>query len=207
MACLRSLLQSVGDMAESQVIQNSAGESNLTMDIIELVRMQDVEAVKSCLATMKNVKDMFDSDGMTLLQHAVYRGNKDLCQMLLDHVSSLIVCIALAWHFKYHLRLFSSPTAPRSVGSSNSWARSTWEALRREGTRSWPSILTFYGSLSSFFWKRKTAKRKRRRKRARTRTADAEAKLYESSKISSVVSFWTFNVHHLRNSFRKPFFL
>ena len=96
MVRLRSLLQSVSDMAEPEVIQNSAGESNMPVDIFELVRKQDVEAVKSCLATMKNVKDLFDSDGMTLLQHAVYRGNKDLCQMLLDHVSSLIVCSALA---------------------------------------------------------------------------------------------------------------
>ena len=84
------------------------------------------------------------------------------------------------WHFTYPLCLFSSLTGQRSAGSSYSWARSTWEALRREGTRSWPSRLTIWGSFSSFFWKIKTAKRKRRRKRAKTRTVGASATRYGS---------------------------
>ncbi|CAG0896931.1 unnamed protein product [Darwinula stevensoni] len=72
-------------MAETKEVQNSSDETNMPVDIFEMVKKQDVEAVRSCLATMKNVKELYDSDGMSLLQHAAYRGNKDMCRMLLDH--------------------------------------------------------------------------------------------------------------------------
>lgn len=57
------------------------GEKNIFYYISE----NDVNGVKSLLPSTRG--DIFDEHGMTPLQHAAYKGNIEISQMLLDQVN------------------------------------------------------------------------------------------------------------------------
>ena len=55
-------------------------------EIYEKITKNEVEELKTLLATNKMKLDFVDENGMNLLQHACYKGNKEIAQMLLDQV-------------------------------------------------------------------------------------------------------------------------
>lgn len=55
--------------------------------IFEAVEKSDVELLKNCLSQTKNV-NIYDNNFMTPLQHACYKGHKEIVQMLLDQVNN-----------------------------------------------------------------------------------------------------------------------
>lgn len=57
--------------------------------IFDAIAQGDLAEFKNILAQHKGGVDFFDENGMTALQHAAYKGNKDMVQLLLDRV-----CIA-----------------------------------------------------------------------------------------------------------------
>ncbi|MPD05202.1 Ankyrin repeat and MYND domain-containing protein 2 [Portunus trituberculatus] len=57
-------------------------------ELIQLVTMgDDVTSIRNLLLKGEAKVDDTDSSGMTALHHAAYKGNADLCKMLIDHVS------------------------------------------------------------------------------------------------------------------------
>jgi ankyrin repeat protein len=67
--------------------------SNDTSGLQELIKSHDVEI------------DSEDEHGMTLLQHAAFKGKKDICQLLLDLVSLIMLFIFLIW-LACHINIF-----------------------------------------------------------------------------------------------------
>jgi len=68
-------------------IKNEVPESNAYDDgkkLLESVNSGNMDQVRQVLADGVNV-DYVDEDGMTPLQHAAYKGNRELCEMLLAH--------------------------------------------------------------------------------------------------------------------------
>lgn len=63
--------------------------SNDASGLQELIKSHDVEI------------DSEDEHGMTLLQHAAFKGKKEICQLLLDLVSFIS-----NWHFFIGLKSF-----------------------------------------------------------------------------------------------------
>lgn len=53
--------------------------------IFEAIDNNDVELLKNCLIQGQKV-NICDGNSMTPLQHACYKGNKEMVQMLLDQV-------------------------------------------------------------------------------------------------------------------------
>lgn len=64
--------------------------SELEKKIFESIDKNDIELLKSCLAQNQKV-NIYDSNFMTPLQHACYKGNKEIVQMLLDQVYSFSI--------------------------------------------------------------------------------------------------------------------
>lgn len=62
------------------------GLSEQQKEIYEKITKNEVEELKTLLATAKLKLDFVDENGMSLLQHACYKGNKEIVQMLLDQV-------------------------------------------------------------------------------------------------------------------------
>ncbi|KAK7862086.1 hypothetical protein R5R35_011501 [Gryllus longicercus] len=61
-----------------------SGEGGVEKDIFEKIANNDVAGLKNILL-QENIKpDLCDENGMTPLQHAAYKGNKEIVQMLLD---------------------------------------------------------------------------------------------------------------------------
>ena len=56
-------------------------------DIFAKISNNDVNGLKSTLVQQKIEVDIYDENGMTPLQHAAYKGNKEIVQMLIDQVS------------------------------------------------------------------------------------------------------------------------
>lgn len=54
-------------------------------EIFTYITNNDIDNVKKVLAEEKLKGDLYDEHGMTPLQHAAYKGNKQICQLLLDH--------------------------------------------------------------------------------------------------------------------------
>lgn len=54
--------------------------------IFDAIAQNDLTEFKNILAQHKGTVDFFDENGMTALQHAAYKGNKDMVQLLLDRV-------------------------------------------------------------------------------------------------------------------------
>lgn len=67
----------------------SKKEENVVADktIFDAIAQNDLAEFKNILAQHKGNVDFFDENGMTALQHAAYKGNKDMVQLLLDRVS------------------------------------------------------------------------------------------------------------------------
>jgi len=59
-------------------------------DIFGQIGEDNVTGVHNILRKNKEVVNSYDDHGMTPLQHAAYKGNKELCQILLDYVSKAI---------------------------------------------------------------------------------------------------------------------
>ena len=55
-------------------------------EIYDKITKNEVEELKTLLATTKMKLDFVDEHGMSLLQHACFKGNKEIVQMLLDQV-------------------------------------------------------------------------------------------------------------------------
>jgi len=56
-------------------------------EIFAKIANNDVNGLKNILVQQKIEVDIYDENGMTPLQHASYKGNKEIVQMLLDRVS------------------------------------------------------------------------------------------------------------------------
>lgn len=54
--------------------------------IFTAIAQGDLTQFKNILAQHKGNVDFFDENGMTALQHAAYKGSKDMVQLLLDRV-------------------------------------------------------------------------------------------------------------------------
>uniref|UniRef100_A0A8D8VIP2 Ankyrin repeat and MYND domain-containing protein 2 n=2 Tax=Cacopsylla melanoneura TaxID=428564 RepID=A0A8D8VIP2_9HEMI len=54
-------------------------------EIFTFIGNNDFEGVQKFLSEHKLKGDLYDDHGMTPLQHAAYKGNKQICQLLLDH--------------------------------------------------------------------------------------------------------------------------
>lgn len=61
--------------------------TELQQDIFDKITKNDVSALKTLLAQLKESVDFVDENGMTPLQHACYKGNKDAVQLFLDQVT------------------------------------------------------------------------------------------------------------------------
>jgi len=61
--------------------------SDVEKDIFTKIASNDVNGLKNILVQQKIEVDIYDENGMTPLQHAAYKGNKEIVQMLLDRVS------------------------------------------------------------------------------------------------------------------------
>lgn len=60
-------------------------------NIFTAIAQGDLTEFKNILAQHKGNVDFFDENGMTALQHAAYKGSKEMVQLLLDRVSSNLV--------------------------------------------------------------------------------------------------------------------
>ncbi|XP_049799785.1 ankyrin repeat and MYND domain-containing protein 2-like [Schistocerca nitens] len=60
------------------------GTSEAEKEVFEKIANNDADGLKSLLLQYKMKPDVFDENGMTPLQHAAYKGNKEMVQMLLD---------------------------------------------------------------------------------------------------------------------------
>lgn len=66
-------------------MDNKSEESNLPeKTIFNTIAQGDLSEFKNILAQHKGSVDFFDENGMTALQHASYKGNKEMVQLLLD---------------------------------------------------------------------------------------------------------------------------
>jgi ankyrin repeat protein len=61
--------------------------SEVEKDIFAKIANNDVNGLKNTLVQQKIEVDIYDENGMTPLQHAAYKGNKEIVQMLIDRVS------------------------------------------------------------------------------------------------------------------------
>lgn len=73
----------------------SGDMSKTETSIFDAIAKNDFAEFKSLLAQHKGSVDFFDENGMTALQHAAYKGNKDMVQLLLDRVSEIGVKYAI----------------------------------------------------------------------------------------------------------------
>lgn len=61
--------------------------------IFDSIAKNDVIELKKLLHNFKG--DVLDEHGMTPLQHAAYKGNKEIAQMLLDQVRIIFIYFSL----------------------------------------------------------------------------------------------------------------
>lgn len=61
-------------------------DNEVEHEIFDKISNNDVAGVKTLLSQQKIQADICDKHGMTPLQHAAYKGNKELVQLLLDQV-------------------------------------------------------------------------------------------------------------------------
>lgn len=57
--------------------------------IFDAIAQGDLAEFNNFLAQHKGSVDLYDENGMTALQHAAYKGNKEMVQTLLDRVSNM----------------------------------------------------------------------------------------------------------------------
>lgn len=68
---------------------NKEDLSPLQVEILEKIKLNDVGSLKTSLSQLKTTVDYVDENGMTPLQHACYKTNKEAVQLLLDQVRNL----------------------------------------------------------------------------------------------------------------------
>lgn len=56
--------------------------------VFDAIAQGDLAEFNNLLAQHKGSVDLYDENGMTALQHAAYKGNKEMVQTLLDRVSN-----------------------------------------------------------------------------------------------------------------------
>lgn len=57
--------------------------------IFSAIADNNIDELKKSLTQLQGTADFVDENGMTPLQHACYRGNKEYVQLLLDQVSNI----------------------------------------------------------------------------------------------------------------------
>lgn len=67
-------------------------DTSVEKQIFEAIAKNDTAALKILLVKSGSV-DITDDNGMTALQHACYKGNKDAVRLLLDRVSPVVLQI------------------------------------------------------------------------------------------------------------------
>lgn len=76
-------------MAKDNVMAKDSGLAKETCDqVFEKISKNDIEGLRTLLADLRDKPDFHDEHGMSPLQHAAYKGNKQICQMLIDQVNS-----------------------------------------------------------------------------------------------------------------------
>lgn len=60
--------------------------TDLEKEIFAKISKNEIAELRTLLAANKCKIDFVDENGMTPLQHACYKGNKEIVQMLLDQV-------------------------------------------------------------------------------------------------------------------------
>lgn len=67
--------------------------SEAQKNVFDKITENDVLAVKSLISQADFNVNCVDENGMTPLQHASYKGNKEIVQVLLDQVKFLILYV------------------------------------------------------------------------------------------------------------------
>lgn len=65
---------------------NAEPLTDIQKKVFEAIPKSDVGELKTLLAQLQGTADFVDENGMTPLQHACYKGNTELVQILLDQV-------------------------------------------------------------------------------------------------------------------------
>lgn len=65
--------------------------TDVQKSIIESIPKGDVGELKTLLTQLQGTADFVDENGMTPLQHACYKGNTELVQILLDQVIECVM--------------------------------------------------------------------------------------------------------------------
>lgn len=76
-------------------MMNADSLTNVQKSIIESIPKGDVGELKTLLTQLQGTADFVDENGMTPLQHACYKGNTELVQILLDQVIECVLCDSL----------------------------------------------------------------------------------------------------------------
>lgn len=66
---------------------NAEALNEVQKKIFEVIPKNDIGELKTLLAQLQSTADFVDENGMTPLQHACYKGNTELVQILLDQVT------------------------------------------------------------------------------------------------------------------------
>lgn len=74
--------------------------TQLQKDIFAKISNNEVCELKTLLATNKININFVDENGMSPLQHACYKGNKEIVQMLLDQVGYVFYKECFVFHYK-----------------------------------------------------------------------------------------------------------
>lgn len=69
------------------------GLTDLQREIFTKISQNEVSELKVLLGQNKLKIDFVDENGMSPLQHACYKGNKEIVQMLLDQVGYVSLCV------------------------------------------------------------------------------------------------------------------
>lgn len=59
--------------------------------IFDAIGQEDLAEFTRILSEHKGGVNFFDENGMTALQHAAYKGNKEMVQLLLDRVNIIVI--------------------------------------------------------------------------------------------------------------------
>lgn len=72
------------------------GLTDLQKEIFTKISQNEVSELKALLAQNKIKIDFVDENGMSPLQHACYKGNKEIVQMLLDQVGYVLIVLIMS---------------------------------------------------------------------------------------------------------------
>lgn len=70
-------------------MEQKSEDNSVEKTIFDAIAQGDLDLFRNILAQHKSNVDFFDENGMTALQHAAYKGNKDMVQLLLDRVCNI----------------------------------------------------------------------------------------------------------------------